>query len=75
MAKHLIHLIAKHLHSGGGVEDVDGKLRLTRQPGESASDGKHYPEYTGDVEFDTMERRVALGLPPVDLSEYGIADG
>jgi hypothetical protein len=67
LVAHQIHLIAKHLHRGGGVTVSDDKISLTKKP-ESATDtgGKNWPQYQGDSEIDTYERRVAVGLDPND---------
>jgi hypothetical protein len=67
MATHLQHLMAKHLQSGGGISHSDDGYRFTAKPiptREELESDVCYPEYTGDEEIDTIERRVALGLPP-----------
>jgi hypothetical protein len=67
MATHLQHLMAKHLRKGGGVSVSDDGYRFTDKyvpTREELESDVSYPEYTGDDEIDTIERRVALGLPP-----------
>lgn len=63
---HQVHLIARHLHQGGGVITSEkGKITLTEKPGDLPSaGGKNWPVYTGDAETNQYERRVALGINP-----------
>lgn len=59
--------MAKHLQKGGGVGRTTEGYLFTERPvptREELEDDVCYPEYTGDPELDTIERRVALGLPP-----------
>ncbi len=67
MAAHLQHMMAKHLQRGGGVSLTDKGYAFTEKPvptREESEDDSFYPEYTGDRETDTIERRVAMGLSP-----------
>ena len=66
LVTHQVHLIARHLHQGGGVTaSQEGKISLTDKPEarpEMSPDGKNWPVYTGDTEMDRFERRVAVGI-------------
>jgi hypothetical protein len=67
LAQHLQHLMAKHLHRGGGVVRTEDGYRFTEKAvvdDDELRTDVCYPEYVGDHELDTIERRVALGLPP-----------